>query len=105
MPDLDAQEREALGAAIGDGTCLEATPRDNFENGWQASTAYHRSRGPSDPSDLWHLAEAIHRLNIDWEQARTQCGDPKCQGDCQYVAQANQIVDRVLGRAARSMEP
>jgi hypothetical protein len=31
------------------------------------------------------IMEAIHRLNIDWDEVARTCGDPKCEGDCRWV--------------------
>lgn len=39
------------------------------------------------------LMAAVNRLNVDWDDLARNCGDPKCNGDCEYVG----TVYRVLG--------
>ena len=31
------------------------------------------------------IREAIHRVNVDWDEVARTCGDPKCEGDCRWV--------------------
>lgn len=47
--------------------------------------------------ELRNLAEAVHRLNVDWERAAHNCGDKGCTGDCRYVREVQETLDRVLG--------
>jgi hypothetical protein len=34
---------------------------------------------------LRDVREAVHRLNVDWDEVARSCGDPKCNGDCRWV--------------------
>ena len=47
--------------------------------------------------ELRNFAEAVHRLNVDWEGAAHECGDENCNGDCKYVRGVQKTLDRVLG--------
>jgi hypothetical protein len=31
------------------------------------------------------IREAIHRVNVDWDEVAKTCEDPKCNGDCRWV--------------------
>lgn len=47
--------------------------------------------------ELRNLAEAVHRLNVDWEGEAHNCGDKYCAGDCRYVRKVQETLDRILG--------
>lgn len=38
----------------------------------------------------------VHRLNVDWEALRRDCGDPKCSGDCRYVDDVLAAISEIL---------
>lgn len=47
----------------------------------------------TNPSEqLRELTYALFRSNIDWDKAARECGDPRCRGDCRFIAIIRQTV-------------
>lgn len=38
------------------------------------------------------LCYALFRSNIDWASEARNCGDPKCDGNCRYIATVRRYV-------------
>ena len=52
---------------------------------------------------LERLALAVHRLDVDWDRVSKECGDPKCNGDCRWVAEVREIVPQIIRRLMASL--
>ncbi len=65
----------------------ETAIRDITRQRDEATAELRRLRQrPSPERDTERLVEAVQRLNVDWDALAANCGDPKCEGDCRYVA-------------------
>jgi hypothetical protein len=57
--------------------------RPPFDNGSSLVAMANQDRDQREQIEL--IREAIHRVNIDWDEVARNCGDPKCHGDCRWV--------------------